>query len=191
MLSDDSQENYEILYLLGEMPEKRLIQKFGNQIIGIDVEIDKDVVWDDISIKLPIKWILEEPDSVSVLLKYSGENHESKSFDVNEKERTVSFKFANKFDFEKFKDSNYNMDLEFQIKHPIYNLNITGKLKKSSLKVEKGIIGKSYNKIKSLVSDSNKYNNFKDKEIINFQIKYIETEHHRYVVSEKGDIEVI
>jgi hypothetical protein len=57
--------------------------------------------------------------------------------------------------------------------------------------IEKGIIGKSYNKVSSLISESGKTNNFKNKEMIIFKIKYIETDHHRYVVSEKGNIEVI
>ena len=191
MLAGDTHENYEILYLLGEMPEKKIIEKMKDQILGIEVKIDKDVVWDDLTISMPIKWAFEDPERLKIRLNYSGKEFSSEGFDLEKDGKRIEFSFGDKFDFDDFEKSNFNLKLEFKIDHPYHKISLVGNLKKVTVVEEHGLIGKSYNKMKSWVVDDDKIKNVKTVEHIVFVTEYIATKNHKYVVKENGDIDIL
>ena len=191
MLAGDTYENYDLLYLLGQMPEKRMIDKIKDQILEIEVIVDEDLLWDDLILSMPLKWALEEPDKFKVSISYLDKSFEASDFEVDKDNRRINFYFTDSFDAKQFEKNNYQLPMKIKIDHPYHQLTVVGNLKKCKTEEEIGKLGKSYNKIKSLFVKKTKLKTVKTKEIIVFQKEYIETAKHKYVIKNNGDIKVL
>jgi hypothetical protein len=191
MLAGDTYENYDVLYLVGEMPEKRLLEKIKDQILGITVVVDKDIIWDDLVMSMPIKWALAEPDKLKVTMTYEDQSYTSADYTVDKDTRTVQFSFGDMFDFKALENHHYNLEVSFTIDHPHHHLSLVGHLRKVTSEAEQGLVGKSYNSVKSWIVDSSNMKDKATKEEIVFQTDYLKTKRHQYVIGQDGEMTVL
>ena len=195
MVSEDHVRSQDILYLLGKMPEVKKLNEMKDQIMGINIEIDKSWVGkDDINLFVPVRWIVEDFSKFTVELGIGKDTFNSKSFTANADKKGVIYNFEDIFELDKQFETNNSMDLNVMLNHPSGKMKILGIIEKRCEETDKNIIDKSIGKAKgwsNKILGSDKKEKKSDKKNVCTQVyvkNQIVTKASSYEISSNGSI---
>jgi len=92
MIAEDRFRSQDVLYLIGMMPEIKKLNKMKDQILPLNIEIDKDIYGkDDLNVFVPIRWIFYDIESFKAVIKTVQKEFLPSSFKANEDKKSVEY----------------------------------------------------------------------------------------------------
>jgi hypothetical protein len=115
-INDDTATNQEVLYLIGKLPAEDMVEKIKDQIVNIDAEIDTHLLGkDDLILRVPQKWMLDDPENLSMKLLVDEKEHEPKKVKVDKDRKEMTFIFEDVLNTKNLMEGNACLPLAFSL----------------------------------------------------------------------------
>jgi len=188
-IKDDTATNQEVLYLIGKLPAENMVERIKSQIVDIDAEIDTHLLGkDDLILRIPQKWILDDPENLSMKLLVDEKEHEPKDVKADKKRKEMTFIFEDILDAKDLMEGDTRLPLAFSLNTQTGSVDFLAEIQPTTVLVDKGYTDKGMDlaksvtsKVKAKVSDSKddyKAKKKKEEKILKFvlkRIKYLDT----------------
>jgi hypothetical protein len=192
MLKDDSFKNQDILYLLGRVPEYKVLLKMKDQILNMYVSIQESTFKkDSIILTMPDKWVFSDINNFNVSLIFDGYEYPTNKITADKEKKLVSYYFEKVIDVNDLIKNNRNVEIAFNLQHSAQPIALIGELKVITVDKEQGKIQKwidEYDYLKKIPYAS-KYGSHKTMQVIGFEKKGIGTKNKVYKIIEGSIIE--
>ena len=192
MLKDDSFKNQDILYLLGRVPEYKVLLKMKDQILNMYVSIQESTFKkDSIILTMPDKWVFSDINNFNVSLIFDGYEYPTNKITADKEKKLVSYYFEKVIDVNDLIKNNRNVEIAFNLQHSAQPIALIGELKVITVDKEQGKIQKwidEYDYLKKIPYAS-KYGSHKTMQVIGFEKKGIGTKNNVYKIIEGSIIE--
>lgn len=126
MARNDNIRNQDLLYLVGQAPDKALIQRMADQITETVLTVEEVRIRSDhIIAVIPVRWYF---DDVTVSLIQDGSTHEPSRIDVDKIAKTVKVHFSNVFNLSHYLENGETKLFQIVLDHKSYpvTLSFTG-----------------------------------------------------------------
>ncbi len=113
-IADDTASNQEVLYLIGKLPADKLVEKIRAQIVNIAADIDTNMFGkDDLVLLIPQKWILDDPENLSMKLQVNTKEYSAKDVKPDKEKKNVVFIFEKAIDSKELLKEETSLPLAF------------------------------------------------------------------------------
>jgi|GEM_PF-1422478 len=164
-ISDDKATNQEVLYLIGKLPAEKMVEKIREQIIGINGEIDTHLLGkDDLILHIPQKWILDDPDNLSIKLLVNKKEYAPKEAKADKEKKQMTFTFEDVVDANDLMAGSTSLPLAFSLNTQTGNVDFFTEIKPTIVMIDKGYTDKGMDLAKSATGNLLKYVNKNRKE---------------------------
>jgi hypothetical protein len=157
-ISDDTATNQEVLYLIGKLPAEKMVEKIKDQIVNINCKIDKHLLGkDDLILRIPAKWILDDPENLSVKLLVNEKKYIPKETKADKETKEMIFTFEDALDATDLLEGNKALPMAFSLNTQTGNVAFLTELRPTVILVDKGYTDKSVDMAKSATDGLLKY----------------------------------
>ena len=157
-IKDDTATNQEVLYLIGKLPAEKMVEKIKEQIVNINGEIDTHLLGkDDLILHIPQKWILDDPENLSMKLLVNEKEYAPKEVKADKEKKEMTFTFEDVLDAKELLEGETSLSMAFSLNTQAGSVDFLSEIKPTIVMVDKGYSDKGVDLAKSATGGLLKY----------------------------------
>jgi hypothetical protein len=157
-VSDDTATNQEVLYLIGKLPAEKMVEKIKEQIVNVSAEIDTHVLGkDDLILHIPQKWILDDPENLSMKLLVNEKEYASKEATADKEKKEMTFTFEDVLEAKDLLQGETSLPMAFSLNTQAGSVGFLAEIGPTIVLVDKGYTDKGVDLAKSATGGLLKY----------------------------------